>query len=224
MHLLFFGLVNMNYDKIINPITGKFIEKYERTWYYLIRKGYDEAFLESLPVHQPVKPIVTKAKNIDLLNTRPSRGGVILYCIKANIMYFGFGVDTRYNELSDLSGGLKYKKDQNAIRGALRELKEESLELYNMTESDVQESVTIYDKHNLIIFLKIYDDPIEITQKFQERYQTATNSEISAIVWLTQLDMKMVIKYSNTPIHPSIIMYERVRKLLDKADNFYRFL
>lgn len=225
MHLLFFGLLNMNYDKIINPFTGKLIEKYERSWYYLIRKGYyDEAYLESLPVYNSVKPTITKVQNIDLNHIKPGRGGVILYCIKGGVTYFGFGVDRKYTELTDFAGGIRYKNDHNVIHGSLRELDEETLGLYKVNDSEVQDSVAIYDKHNLILFLKVFDDPIEVTRNFQEKYQNSTISEITAIMWVTTKELELIIKYSNTPIHKPIIMYERIRKFLAKAGDFYRFL
>lgn len=224
MHLLFFRLVNMNYDKIVNPISGKFTEKYEKTWYFLIRKGYDEAYLESLPNYHVVKPTITRVKNINLDYVTPSRGGVILYCIKAGVVYFGFGVDRKYTELTDFAGGISYKRDKNVITGALRELKEETLGLYNMDEADVQESMVIYDKHNLILFLQIFDDPITVASDFKERYNTCIKSEITAIMWITAKELDLIIKYSNTPIHQKVLMYERIRKLLGKAGDFYRFL
>ncbi len=240
------------FDIVINPLTNQPIEKYGHAWYYLIRKGYNENKLESLPLltidfiispktKQPIErygshwyeliqhgfnekklneiPLIlnkmTYVKNLDMQKNKPKRGGVVLFTRVKNQLFFGLGLDTIYDELTDFSGGISYKKDKNAIDGSLRELCEETEGLFNLTHQDVIEAPVIIDKHNLIIFLHV-ENPEQVSEDFQKCRicPTLCDSEIKSIVWLTEDELKMAIKWKLPYI------YSRLRNFLNKFD-FY---
>lgn len=243
-----------NIDFVINPLTNIPIEKYGHTWYYLIRKGYNENNLENLPIitqsfvinpktKQPMekysktwydliqqgysklnelpiinKPInkVTYVNQLDLNLNKPQRGGVILYTIVDGRLLFGFGLDSTYDELTDFSGGIKYKKDKNLIDGALREFREESEGLYFLNKEDVIHSPVLIDKHNVIMFLYTSESPDEITYQFQNQY--GHKSEIKNIVWVTEDELRSALELNLTYI------YSRVKNFLIKFGDFYQYL
>lgn len=211
----------MNYDKIRNPTDSKkFIEKYSGAWYYFLRHGYKEYDLELMPVFYNIsaKACIGQVKDLDLETLKPSRGGVILYTLRDGKLLFGFGLDNKYNELTDFSGGISYKKDDNAVIGALRELREESLGLYDVSFEQVKNSYVLYDKHHLVLFLYTTDHPEEVVDDFRELHKDSKKSELKDIVWITEEELFMAIKMKSSHI------YIRLLNFLAKGGNFYRYL
>lgn len=205
----------VNKDFIINPKTKQPIEKYGKTWQELIKQGYSERKLHTLPMVNKMNE-VTHVNKLDLFKNKPQRGGVILYTIINGQLFFGLGLDSTYNELTDFSGGISYKRDRNAIEGSLREFCEESEGLYcTLTMDDVINSPVIVDKHNLIMFLYTNEHPDDITYQFQLQGKC---SEIKNIVWITEDELKLAIRFSLTYI------YARLRNFLKKFGDFYQYL
>lgn len=211
----------MSYDKIRNPTDNKkYIEKYSGAWYYFLRNGYKEYDLELMPVfyHTSAKSRMGLVKELNLETFKPSRGGVILYTVKNGKLLFGFGLDDKYGELTDFSGGISYKKDDNAVIGSLRELREESLGLYDVSFEQVQNAHVLYDKYHLVLFLYTNDDPKEVVGDFRERHQQAKKSELKDIVWITEDELRKAIRMKSSYI------YIRLLNFLAKAGNFYLYL
>ncbi len=203
-------------DWIVNPFTGHLIEKYEKTWWTIILIAKDKGAmiekLEAQPLIEYQTPILSrvgKTKNIPV-----SRAGVILYTIKDNVIYFGLGVDKRYHELSDFGGGVKL--NQNSLTEALRELCEESVGLYcHIKLTDITNAPMMYDKHNLILFLYVNEDPLTITEKFRVLKQGKQKLEIDDIDWMDEDDFRCAIKNN------SKLIYITLRNFLNKNDQFY---
>ena len=197
----------MNGDFIRHPVTGKWIEKYESRWWFLIRQGYDEDELELMetltyPAH------LTLVKNLPPI--KPIRTGAILYTVNDGKLLFGLGVDAIYKQLTDFSGG--NKKGESPIYSALREFCEETLHLYCLKEEEIQESVAMVDKHHLVLFIYTHLDPGIVTLLFRMKGQ----GEMIDIVWIDEDDLM------NEIIHPSF-MYLRLANFLAKA-NFIKYL
>ena len=127
------------------------------------------------------------------MKNKPQRGGIILYTIIDNQLFFGFGVDSVYNELTDFGGGISYKRDYNCIEGALREFCEETEGLYcNIKKEDVMDAPAIIDKHNLIIFLYTDESPDEITFNFQN--QNKQNTEVKNTMLVTEIMQELSLQ------------------------------
>ena len=199
---------------VINPKTKQPIEKYGKTWYDLTQQGYSKEKLNKLPLINNTNQ-VTYVHKLDLNLNKPKRGGVILYTVINKQIFFGLGVDKKYNELTDFSGGIS-RKDATAIDGALREFCEETEGLFSIKEN-VMHSPVIVDKHNLIMFLYTDEHPDDITYNFQAQEKTH-KSEIKDIVWVTEQELKLAIQL-NLPY-----IYSRLRNFLAKFGNFYDYL
>lgn len=211
----------MNYDKIRNPTdNNKYIEKYSGAWYYFLRNGYKEYDLELMPVfyNREAKATISLVKDLDLERVKPTRGGVILYTIRNGKLLFGFGLDKNYEELTDFSGGISYKRDTNALIGALRELREETLGIYNVSAEDVQNSIALYDKHHLVLFLYTTSNPEDIKNEFKTRYEEVEKSELKDIVWITEEELQKAIRLKSQHI------YIRLLNFLGKSNDFYTHL
>jgi hypothetical protein len=168
----------------------------------------------------------TVVKNFDLDNLKPQRAGVIMYTIIDNTAYFGMGLDTKTNDITDFGGGVSYKTDYNAIYGALREFQEETLCIFKKIHiDDIANSPVIYDLNNLIIFIYVELNPTDICNKFNEKFikiskQKLNNKnepEVCGIVWLNFEQLDFCIKTNG-------IMFYRVKKFLLKLTNIKKIL
>lgn len=223
---------NLKSDTIINPFTNREIEKYGAIWWLAIKNGVHEDILESQPLVFSQSVHLTKVKYLEnIKNFRPQRAGVILYTIIQGRLLFGFGVDSKYHELTDFAGGVN-RHDKNPVNTALRELCEETLNLlchitykgvdnvlHLITDKSINDSLALYDKHHLVIFYKINQDIDEMTINFNERKKMyPSNIEVEAITWITEEELKITIN-QQLPY-----MYLRLLNFLSKAGNFYDYL
>src|SRR4029079_3399 len=209
----------LNGDWIINPYTGNKIEKYENTWWNIILLAKDKGEmierLEATPMVSYQTPIISRVGNIK--NIPVTRAGVILYTVVDGDIYIGLGADAKYNELTDFGGGVR--SNQNSFTEALRELCEESVGLYcNINKSDIINAPIMYDKHNLIIFLYVRDDPLLITERFRLLKKDKSNLEINDIDWMILNDFMYAIQNN------SKLIYVVLRNFLVKNLGFYNYL
>lgn len=160
----------------------------------------------------------TIVKNFDFNNVKPQRAGVIMYTIIDNEIYFGMGVDTKTHDITDFGGGVSYKKDVNAIMGALREFNEETLSIFNKIKiNDIENSPVIYDNNNLIVFVNISLKPEHICERFNEKFIECIKKntywknqpEVCGIIWLS-------LEQLNFCLNNNGIMFTRVKKFLSK--------
>ena len=206
-------------EKVMSPKTKNLIDKYGYAWWHLIRAGYHEDELENLPIHksQSVAFDLVKNLNLDAFNYG-TRCGVILYTRVKGYLLFGFGQDAEYQQLTNFAGGYN-KKDKNVITAALREFCEETLGLFcNVNENTVQNDFVVYDKYNVVIFLYTDNDIDDINTAFYEAKKKQTGKiEIEDIVWMTEEALKLTIQQKGY----TRCLYQRLRKFLDKAHDFY---
>ncbi len=123
---------------------------------------------------------------------------------------FGFGVDCQWGTFTDFGGGIKYKYDKNPVSAALRELKEESLNLFDFTENAVQDNYCIYNSEIFIIFIPILIKPDISNIFFDELVKKEPNPEVSRLEWMSE---KELIDKVQRPY----IIYEPVRSLVCKT-------
>lgn len=151
---------------------------------------------------------------------KPSRAGIIPFTFtKDKTLLFGFGLDTKFRELTDFGGGVSYKKDKTALNGAIREFREESLNVFDSVSPEhLQNSLTLYTKNTLIIFLYVDVNPETINKTFYERVVNEKTPEVSDIVWLTEKELKVALQPK------SRLIYVRVSHILKNAGNFYSII
>ena len=119
----------------------------------------------------------TSVKDFDCKIHRPQRAGVIMYTIINDEVLFGMGLDTRTHDITDFGGGVSYKIDKNAIIGALREFREETLEIFNkINMDDIMNSKVIYDENNLIIFEGFFASPLSVCSVISANLYLALSS------------------------------------------------
>lgn len=169
--------------------------------------------------------IKTLVKELDHANVKPQRAGVIPYVVYNGVTYFGLGLDAQTHDLTDFAGSVFYQNDKTAVNGALREFKEETLDIFQDFDiQDIQDCRVIYDPMNLIIFIHLDVHPDEVSAAMSKRYaeitSTASNAwapEVCGITWLTCEEFQR-------SIHEHGTLFTRVRKFLARAENFIDLL
>lgn len=83
------------------------------------------------------------------------RASVIPYYVHEGMKYFALFMDSRFRELTDCGGALKDKSD--FLSEALRELKEESLGIFDLSSfgDHLKTCVCYYDTERVVIFVEI---------------------------------------------------------------------
>ena len=165
-------------------------------------------------------------KNINWDKVRPQRGGVIPYTIKDGEVYFGLGVDTKTGDITDLGGGIRYKKDGDAVTGSLREFMEESLCVFGAyTPDNVKNNVVVYTNSMMIIFVHFDVNMEQINEIFDSRVKTSKYSEISSLIWIPKTVFLNCIKTGWLTTHfCNRRLYFRVRKLLQTCIGCFSYL
>jgi len=170
---------------------------------------------------KPSESYRSVVNHINWSKLQPSRAGIIPYIKneKDDTLIFAFGVDVNFRELTDFGGGVSYKKDKNAVVGALREFEEESLGVFgSFNPKDIGNCFVLYNLEMMIVFVLVDVNPEEINNIFHEKLKTETNPEVDDILWLPLNELQEGLKPT------SRLIYERVKELLVKSGNFYPFL
>jgi len=156
---------------------------------------------------------VANVGNIRWEFQRQLRGGVIPYTICNDTKYYCMGIDHNHQEITDFGGGIKLKECK--FKGALREFKEESLEVFNISNINVEaikHEMVFYTNSMLILFIKFDCDMKEIIRQFDENAKKEQKLEVSRVVWLTEKDLFDIILNQANVI--GLNMYTKVQKFL----------
>jgi hypothetical protein len=159
-------------------------------------------------------------------STRFKRAGFIPFTDINGKRYFCLGIDAKYGTLTDFGGGVK--RHEHFIEAACRELKEESLDIFDFTSDESMEQIkkytkTVYDENMAIIFVNIKVDNLEdIINLYQKRVTLADNPENSNIVWVPDDVFFFLIKSgkmvrTGKNVYPSV--YKVVNDLLRSVSN-----
>ncbi len=157
-----------------------------------------------------------------LKNIRTRRAGVIVYTIHNNKLYFLFAKDAQYKELCDFGGGPQ--KGEFSIQTAIREFKEETNAIFDLTSSTSIYSEAVlnnqiaicdvspddYNKSMTIFFVPVSNEWIA---KANIYFSLKRNREVCTIKWLSENNFRKML---NNP-HQSQKLWIRTRALLLKS-------
>lgn len=174
---------------------------------------------------------VSRIGDIDLKKITVRRVGVIPYVVVdgkkgERSFIFGMGVDTNTSDLSDFGGSLK-TRDKTVAHGALREFKEESLEVFCISDKEIErsmsKSVILIGKKSCIIFIRVECDPDVICNLFSERRAAkdedeSEEPEMQTIVWMDEKKLRKEIKSKDSKI------YSVTLNLLRSSEKFFAML
>lgn len=161
--------------------------------------------------HKTAKNVDVKMsllKSVTMETDSPIRSGAIIFTQCAGNTYFCLGIDRCYGDLTDLSGGIR--KNEGVIEGGLRELKEESLGVFDISMQEVQNSLGFHTNNMLIMFLKMNVNMEAIKKEFNEKmkHKKYENLEVTGLIWLDTKEFINCIEGKGRKL------YSRVKKIL----------
>jgi hypothetical protein len=192
---------------------------------FLLRSDYNSPPPQALvPLAKDDKVKIEKAGNIQWNTVKPMRAGVIVYSKKGKELSFSLGVHSSTGEITDFGGGISYKKDRNALTGALREFREESHSAFG-NKFDIGNSWVVYDADMLIAFVEIAYDPNETLKNFNS--SKTIRSEICELVWASKSELTTLIEGGTLSALQGLRqrkMYTKCRELLIQGMDIFKLL
>jgi hypothetical protein len=159
------------------------------------------------------------------------RAGVIMYSIEEDKIYFGFGVDARFNELTDFGGHYSPDEDHNIFHTTCREYNEETRETCPEIYQHIldRDNFVAYGDIMMIVFVPVGSlKRKEINERFHQSIKDGKfkdskfHNEMSDIEWISGNDLQVLltqnfnptINYSEVKARP---IFGRVKWFLNKA-------
>lgn len=218
-----------NYEIIIHQDRTEFCRKKSiKTNFRIIidDKDIDDGIIINFPYEHTYHSFKTGTINVSMMQ-RFERAGVII-CTKINdAKYFCLGVDSKYGTLTDFGGGVK--NNETFAQAAARELKEESLRVFNFKSSDIYKySDIVYDGNMCIMFLRIkFSDINKLVMQFHKRLSRSSHSENSSIMWIPEKVFNELVRTGrevreDNYIYPSI--YKPVCDLLRSVSSINQII
>lgn len=155
-------------------------------------------------------------KAVELASMRTRRAGIIPYTYHKGKIYYMFGTDAKYGDLTDFGG--QRDKYESAFATAMREFGEETNHLFRDHVINIDKSIGIVDTKKMrisIMFVPVNRRWIkEANPSFESRKSIAPNEfhkEIGSIVWLSseQLQSSLESKGPNK-------IWSKVRKFMSE--------
>lgn len=154
---------------------------------------------------------------LHLFRLKVQRCGVIPYTIFNDKIYFLFGRDSKFNELSDFGGGIK--KRENTLSGGVREFQEESNSLFGDAFYKPNNFVSDLTITNLEMKMAMIFKPIGIEWIYSasRKFESANcsikkkNCEICGVEWVCLDEMenrrvwKKISAFLDVSLTPSVI-------------------
>lgn len=118
---------------------------------------------------------VCRVKERKWTGTTQCRAGIIPYTVINGHFIFGLGRDRASRMLTDFGGWIRWKEFETTPVAALREFTEETLGVFGkFSETEIGNSVMIYDQKMAIVFLHLEFFPSFISYRFAIVHQEKT--------------------------------------------------
>jgi len=156
------------------------------------------------------KTIVGKIQDVDWVNKRQNRSGIVPYIIFNGEILFCLGKDSQFKTYTDFAGGVKHR--ETVWSAANREFMEETMGVFgNPVDKYSDKAIIAYNDNSMTIFyffdiINNQDDMEKLHNNFLSLQGVET--EVSDFRWLTSKELSHAIKLSEPPT------YIRVRELL----------
>jgi len=154
----------------------------------------------------------------DLAKIKTERAACLPYIVKNGMLFFLFAIDKNSGDITDMGGGVK--KDEFALSAGIRELKEESGDVFGSLNSRMNEMSSFVgalgqNGKMSTLFIPMHDEwyaKIDYIEK--------PSSEIEKMIWINEFELKGLLAVSDKR------MWIRVKKFYRPimTDNFKNLL
>jgi len=154
--------------------------------------------------------LVSSIRDIDWRLYRPNRAGAIPFFIVDKTIFFCLGEDATFKQFTDFGGGVM--STETSLEGGIRELQEESLEIFGpINYDDVQDCLIVTSRNMMIFFLPVNLPLSTYVKMFNIKKETERSLEVTNIFWFTQHQLQALIKGYDSRMR----LFYKVRNILD---------
>ena len=122
------------------------------------------------------------------------RAGVILYTVEDGEIYYGLGLDAEYLELTDFAGSVS-RKDRDAVEAALREFREETLDIFGeLPRERSLRATALWDGKNLVLLVRCLSNRALVSALFRARCSLAKKPEVKEILWFSAGELSRLLQ------------------------------
>lgn len=140
------------------------------------------------------------------------RGSIIPYVVVEGVIFYALGIDSDAYNICDFGGG-RDSTDPDIVETSLRELREESYNVFLLTRNKVMQSNWIMHQGSFLIFTQVYGDMKHYSLLFNERVkqdkERGNKPEMLELIWLSRKQLITLIKQVEGEN-----MYELLRRML----------
>lgn len=157
-----------------------------------------------------------KVSDIDWKNPKFIRAGIIPFVEENSVRFFAFSIGNIIADIGDF-GGHKEKGDSDALDTAIREYREEALNIFGeITRDMLQDCYALEGSDTVEILLPVTGPFYKYTEKFHNLIGTNTDHEVQSIIWLSRRQLLTAIdsqyeQYMGTKIYH---MYDKIQKVI----------
>jgi hypothetical protein len=154
-----------------------------------------------------------RVKDIDWNDRKYIRAGIIPVIEHKGIKFFGFGVENGVAAIGDF-GGHREKIDRDALDAAIREYREEALNVFGeLTRDMLQDYFVLEGTDTVEILLPITGSLYYYTERFNKMVGDNTEHEVQSIIWLSRRQLLTAIDSQEAAFEGTKIyhMYNRIR-------------
>ena len=132
----------------------------------------------------------------------------------AYIIFFGFGVENGVAAIGDF-GGHREKTDKDTLDAAIREYREEALNVFGEVTRDMVQDYYVLDGMDTVEILLPVDPPFyQYTERFRDMVGNDVYHEVQSIIWLSRKQLLTAIDSQETAF-VGVKMYHMYNRIRD---------
>lgn len=189
------------FDAVIGPSPNMSVRRVDTSTVKTVKEG-DKTF-DVVIKSQKIVDVYTTIRCLTSQIDRKKvfeRASIVPVVKKDGINYFFLCIDAKYKQITDPGG--RIRSDEDFITGAVRELKEETMGIFDFTMHPIEyiraNSVSVYDNNMIIVFQRVDIESFsQYCAEHKRRYiaakiagAAAENVENSEMVWISEPDLR----------------------------------
>jgi len=155
--------------------------------------------------------------DIDWKDKKYIRAGIIPVVIQGNVKFYGFGVENGVAAIGDFGGHCE-ESDRDALDAAIREYREEGLNIFgDITRDKIKYCNVLEGKDTVEILIKIEGPLYKYTERFKEMVKDNIEHEVQSVIWLSGKQLLNAIDSQEEAFNGVKIyhMYKRIRDAIN---------
>ena len=161
-----------------------------------------------------------RVRDINWFDKKYIRAGIIPICEQGGITFFAFGIDNVVAMIGDVGGGhFEPEKDKDALDAAIREYREEALDVFGIINRDMLQDCYVLDGIDTAEILFPVAGPIyQYTDRFHKMVGTHTDYEVQNIIWFSTKQLLIAIDSQESAFDGVKLyhMYNRIHNVLHR--------